>query len=399
MENRQTYTPESELQARCAGLQRHLRKNDIGGALIVQNADLFYFSGTVQQAQLFVPAEGKPVLMVRKDVERSRRESALQQVVALKSPKQIPTLLEQRGIALPKKIGMELDVLPANQYLSFSRLFETSEIVDISMAIRMIRAVKSPYEIERIRDAARLSDHLAAFAPSVLREGITEIELAGRLEAEARKWGHQGIVRMRMFGGELFYGHVMAGATAAAPSYLASPTGGAGVNPAIAQGASMRPIGRHEPVLVDMVFALDGYLSDHTRIFSLGELPDELTAAHHAMIDIQEKIKAAAKPGVAAGDLYDLATAAAESAGLGDYFMGAGDQRIRFVGHGIGLEVDEFPFLAKGQDLALEAGMIIALEPKAIIAGKGVVGVENTHVVTKDGLEQFGTAQEDIVVL
>ncbi len=399
MENRHTYTPLNELETRCASLQQHMREKDIDGALIVQNVDLFYFSGTCQQARLYVPAEGEPVLMVRKDVERARAESALSRVVAFSSQKEIPAILKQHGMAMPGKIGMELDVLPANQYLSFSRLFESPEIVDISTDIRMIRAVKSPYEIEIIRKAARLSDHLAEFVPSVLTEGITEIELAGRIEAEARKWGHQGITRMRMFGAELFYGHVMAGAAAATPSYLASPTGGIGVNPAIAQGPSMRPIGRHEPVLVDLVFAIDGYMSDHTRIFAIGDPPDELAAAHNAMLDIQSAVKTAAKPGVAAGDLYDLAVSKAEAHGLGPYFMGAGEQRIRFVGHGIGLEIDEFPFLAKGQDLALKAGMIIALEPKAILPGKGVVGVENTHVVTEAGLEQLGTIREDIVVV
>ena len=79
--------------------------------------------------------------------------------------------------------------------------------------------------------------------------------------------------------------------------------------------------------------------------------------------------------------------------------MGAGNERIRFVGHGIGLEVDEFPFLAAGQKLELQPGMTIALEPKLIFPGQGVVGIENTHVVTDDGLEQFGEFPDDIVII
>ncbi len=337
--------------------------------------------------------------MVRKDIDRARAESAIARIVPFSSPREIPDILEQHGIGRPAALGLEFDVLPTSQYLSFSRLFDTSRMVDISTGIRMNRAVKSPYEIGLIRKAAGFSDRLAAAVPSLLKEGMTEIELAGRIEAEARKWGHQGIVRMRLWGAELFYGHVMAGAAAAAPSYLSSPTGGIGVNPAIAQGSSMRPIRRHEPVLVDLVFALDGYLSNHTRIFSLGDLPAELTAAHNAMIDIQEIIKAAAKPGVTGGELYDLAVTEAGARGLGDYFMGVGDQRIRFIGHGVGLELDEFPFLAKGQQMPLETGMIIALEPKIILPEKGVVGVENTHVVTETGLEQLGTFREEIVIV
>jgi len=392
-------TPPDELNARVRKLQQHLQEKQIQGALILQNTDLFYFSGTIQQAHLFIPAEGEAVLMVRKDIERARAESALNQVVSFSSPKQIPDILAGHGISMPARLGMELDVLPANLYFNFIRLFENAEITDISTAIRMIRAVKSDYEIDKIRTAARFSDRLAACVPDLLKEGIPEVELAGRIEAEARKMGHQGIVRMRLWGAELFYGHVMAGSAAAVPSYLSSPTGGAGVNAYVAQGAGMRPVGRNEPVLVDMVFAFEGYNSDHARIYSIGELPADLTAAHQVMRDIQEAVKKAAMPGTVAGDLYELALNMAEDKGLGDCFMGTGAQRIRFVGHGIGLELDEFPFLARGQKLALEPGMIIALEPKVIFPEKGVVGVENTHVVTQNGLEQLGEYPEEIIVI
>ncbi len=399
MQNEQNLTPLNELRSRLAKLQENLIKNSFDGALIIQNADLFYFSGTSQQGQLYVPAEGEPVLMVRKDFDRARAESALPNVVSFSSPKQIPGILKDFGIGIPETLGMEFDVLPTTQYFSYAKLFKKTRLLDISPEIRIIRAVKSPYEIEIIRKAAVLSDRLAESVPSLLKEGITEIELAGLIEANARKWGHQGIIRMRLFGAELFYGHVMAGANAAVPSYLSSPTGGAGLNPAVAQGSSMRPIGRNEPVLVDLVFALDGYCSDHTRIFSIGPLPDDLVAAQRAMLEVQEAVKKAATPGTMAGDLYEIAVSRADSAGLSDYFMGVGEHRIRFVGHGVGLELDEFPFLAKGQKMPLEKGMIIALEPKVIIPGKGVVGIENTHVVTENGLEQLGKFREDIIVV
>ncbi len=398
-ETDQQYTPLPELQSRVNRLQGLLRQNDIDGTLILQNSDLFYFSGTGQQAQLYVPATGEPILMVRKDLKRAATESPLPHILPFTSPRQIPAILKRYGCKLPDRLGLECDVLPANQYLGFQTLFSPCELVDASPAIRFIRAIKSDYEIDLLRKAAQLSDQLAEAVPELLREGMPEIELAGLIEATARKWGHQGIIRMRLWGSELFYGHVMAGPSAAAPSYLASPTGGIGVNPAIAQGSSLQPIPRHVPVLVDFVFARNGYLSDHTRIFSIGELPDDLTAAHHAMLSIQDLLKKEAKPEMACGALYEIAIAKAADMGLADYFMGVGELRIRFVGHGIGLELDEFPFLAKGQEMKLAPGMIIALEPKAIFPGRGVVGIENTHLVTESGLEQFGTFREDIVVV
>ena len=153
---------------------------------------------------------------------------------------------------------------------SISALFKDARIEDISLEIRLIRAVKSDFEIEKIRAAIHLSDTVAARVPELLVVGKTEVALAGELEGYARSLGHQGIVRMRMWGSELFYGHLMAGDGAAVPSYLASPTGGTGVSSVIGQGAGFRKIGANEPVLVDYVFALDGYISDHARIFSIG---------------------------------------------------------------------------------------------------------------------------------
>jgi Xaa-Pro aminopeptidase len=259
--------------------------------------------------------------------------------------------------------------------------------------------VKSPYELDLIRQAAAFSDQIAGLMPDLLHPGMTEIELAGMVEAQARRLGHQGIARMRLFGAEMFYGHLMAGPSAAVPSFLASPTGGASVSPAVAQGSGFRKIQRNEPILLDYVFAWQGYISDHTRIFSIGRLPRMLVEAHEHMLDVQEHIKKMATPGTAAGDLYDAAVKMVEEKGIAANFMGSGDDRIRFIGHGVGLEVDEFPFLAKGQKMKLQEGMTIALEPKMIFPGKGVVGIENTHVVTPDGLRQLTRAEEQIVIV
>ena len=135
-------------------------------------------------------------------------------------------------------------------------------------------------------------------APELLKAGKTEVALAGELESYARSLGHQGIVRMRLWGSELFYGHLLSGPSAAVPSYLASPTAGPGVSAVVGQGASFKKIEKNEPVLFDYVFALQGYISDHARIFSIGTLPDELMEAHEAMLEIQEKTKKQALPGV-----------------------------------------------------------------------------------------------------
>jgi len=389
-------TPLSELEHRIQALQTKMAADDLDGILVIQNSDLFYFAGTAQQAHLYIPADGQPIVMVRKDLARARAESPLERIVPLSSPRQIPEILNEYEYPRPASLGLESDVLPVNLYFAYQKIFSACRIRDASTLIRMTRAVKSAYEIELITEAARRADQVAGSMGALLEPGLTEIELAGLVEARARALGHQGFVRMRLWGSEMFYGHLMSGPAAAVPSYLASPTGGTGTSPAFAQGPGFRKIGRNETVLLDYVFAWQGYLADHTRIFATGELPDELKQAHAAMLDIQEMIKTAARPGVPAGELYALALVRATEQGLDAFFMGAGDQRVRFIGHGIGVELDEFPFLAKGQKLPLAAGMVIALEPKVVMPGKGVVGIENTHVVEANGLRQLTVFEEAI---
>ncbi len=398
METSVLAVPAGEIQARIRNFQAGMREKQVEGSLIIQKTDLFYFAATAQQGWLYVPAEGEALLMIFKDVERAGVESPLP-VISLVSPKKIPDILQERGCPLPNVLGMELDVLPANLYFQYAAIFKDARVVDVSTEIRLIRAVKSDYEIGLLRYAAAMSDQVAAKVPEILREGMTEVALAGEMEAYARSLGHQGIVRMRLWGSELFYGHLMSGPAAAVPSYLASPTGGQGVSPLIGQGAGFKKITRNEPVLFDYVFAWQGYISDHTRVFSIGPLPDELLRAHAAMLEIQEEVKGRAVPGVSSGDLYETMIALAADKGYEEFFMGVGDRKIRFTGHGVGLELDEFPFIAKGQKLPLAKGMIIALEPKVILPGKGVVGIENTHLVTETGLESLTKFDDGIMML
>lgn len=381
--------PAEELARRIQGLQASLCARELDGGLIVQKADRFYYTGTTQQGWLWVPAEGVPLFMVFKDLDRARAESGLDQIIPLLSPKKIPQALADHGHALPKTMGLEMDVMPANTYFGFQKIFADTRIEDISTPIRLQRAVKSAFEIDRIRAACALADEVAFQVPKLAEEGMTEAELAGLVEAHARKLGHQGTITMRLWDNHLFYGHIMCGSSAAVPGSLSSPTAGPGLNPFVGQGPSMNRLARNQPLLVDYVFALDGYLADHARIFALGKLPDEIVRAHEAMLEIQERVKTMACPGAVTGEIYDAMAEMADAKGYGDVFMGAAAPRIRFAGHGLGIELDEFPFIAKGQTLKLAPGMTIALEPKVILPGKGVAGIENTCLVTETGLRSL----------
>ena len=173
-------------------------------------------------------------------------------------------------------------MLPVGQFLRLEALLPGAATEDVGPDIVRQRAVKSAWEIERIRAAAAIADEVCGLVPELLEEGLTEAEFAGRVEAQARRLGHEGIIRMRGFNQEMFYGQLLTGISGAAASYLDTPLAGTGLSPAVPQGVSFRRIGRGEPVVLDFVPVRNGYIADFTRIFSLGELPAPLLDAYRA---------------------------------------------------------------------------------------------------------------------
>jgi Xaa-Pro dipeptidase len=398
VEPRAVLTPAAELAGRIHGLQAALAGLGLDAALLQQNADLYYYAGTVQQSSLYVPVEGEPILFVRKVAERARLESALGSIEQLASPKDLPRAIQERYGAVPARVGAELDVLPVTQFRRLEKLFPEAAFEDVGRAVVRQRAVKSPWEVERVRVAAAVADEVSRLIPGLLEEGLTEVEFAGRVEAEARRLGHEGYIRMRGFNQEMFYGQLLTGESGTVPSYLDTPLAGTGLSASVAQGASFRRIGRGEPVVFDFVPVRDGYMADFTRAYSIGPLPAELTHAYEAALAVQRAATAAARPGVPCRDVWEAARAAAAAAGLAAGFMGHGAAQVPYVGHGIGIELDELPVLT-GSSLELESGMVFALEPKFVLPGLGAIGIENTWVVTGDGVERLTLASEELVIV
>ena len=393
-------TPAIELINRIKKLQKEMAIHKLGAVLMLQNADLFYFTGSIQQGALYVPLEGEPLYFVRKDHGRARMESGLKEVVPFSSPKDIPGLLNDFNYPMPTKLGMELDVIPVIVMNRFSKAVGKPDVTDATPLIRSVRAVKSDYEINILKDAALIVDKVCKRAREVIREGMTDLELVAELEFTARNAGHQGLVRMRGFNNELFFGHVFSGTDSAIPTYSDTPLGGVGLNPSFPQGASYKKIRRHEPITVDFSGIFDGYIVDQTRMFSIGELPDQLTNAYNDMVAIQEHAKQVAQPGVSWGGLYEECLQMACDLGHEDHFMGAKGAQVSFIGHGTGVELDEYPFIARGfNDVQLERNMVFAFEPKVVYPGLGAVGVENTFWVGKDGLKHLTFTDQELAIL
>lgn len=402
-------TPLEELQARAHRLQELVREADLDGVMATQNADVFYLSGTVQQAQVYVPAQGELVLMVRKHPGRARLDSRLpeKQIVTVRSLRELPGLIEAAGgNARPASLGFELDTLPVSIFQAYEKALQTTgaRLVDAGALFRRVRAIKSEYEVGMIRRAAIVADIGLRAAAANLHEGIREVELAALVEAAMRAAGHSGIIRIRAYGQEMHIGQLLVGEQGWLPSFMNSPGGGPGLGPWSPMGAGTRAIGRGEPIYLDYTGEWGGYIADQTRMLSIGPLSPFWTDAYGAMREVAAYLERTVRPGVTSGDLFDMALEQATALGYGDHFMGPPEecspgQKVPFVGHGVGLELDEWPPLQRGADTPLQAGMVLAVEPKLVFEGRGAIGIEDTYLLTDSGLESLTFSRRDIVVV
>ncbi|UFS71276.1 Xaa-Pro peptidase family protein [Geomonas sp. RF6] len=393
-------TPKTELEGRCRKVQAMMADAGLDALIVLQNADLFYFTGTIQCGTLYIPVAGEPLYLVRRDLVRARAESALSAVLPGNSMRDLPPLLNDYGLPHPKRIGMELDVVPVNFFQKYATLFKDAVISDASDIIRRARMIKSGYEIDLLREGGRQCDVVYRRAAEVIREGISELELAAELERAARLEGHQGYLRMRGFNAEIFMDQVLSGSESATPSFSNTPLGGAGLNPSFGQGATRKMLVRNEQVLVDFGACCDGYIVDQTRVFGIGSVPPRIAAAYADMLKVQELMLRLVAQRESCGDVYDACLSLAAELGYADSFMGLKTSQVSFIGHGVGIELDEYPFIAAGMHkMTFEPGMVFAFEPKAVFAEHGAVGIENTFLVTENGVERLTYSSEELVLL
>jgi Xaa-Pro dipeptidase len=381
------YTPLDEIESRLDRVKTRMEKQGIEALLVVQKMDFYYLSGTTQDGLLFLPVEGNPLLMIKRELERAKVDSPLRDVVALKSLRDIPSLIQTYWHRRPHELGLEFDVLPVSDYLRLQKLFPGIRFVDISSILRETRKIKSPFEIDLMRAAGKIGKRVYQEARKILRKGMTEIEFGGLLEAVAKRHGHEGLLRVRSLNYEAYTWHVLSGPTGGIVSQSDSPMGGLGLSPAFPVGASLRVMRAHEPILVDFGTCTHGYQADETRMFSVGKLKQKFIDAYKACLEIHDAVLEETRPGADCQGIFMKTLQLADKLGYKDSYLGPPGLQTRFIAHGIGLELNELPFIARGQSYALEKGMTFALEPKIVFPGEGSVGVENTVAVTEKGYE------------
>ncbi len=387
--------PAGDLFERIGNLKRSMSEGGIDFALIYQNVDFFYFTGTVQKGILAVPLTGDPLLFVEKSIERAKRETPLP-IVPVTGERQIGEILKGEGV-VKGVAGLELDVLPVALFERLKKLVGFDRYLDIWPAVRDLRAIKSPFEIDQMRKSGRMLSHVFKAARGVVREGATELEIDAVLVAEGRKMGHQGFLRMRGINQEMTTITLQSGYSGAISTYADSPIAGMGITPAVPIGSSFKKVERGIPVTIDYGGGYNGYTTDETRVFVAGELKELFRRPYEAAREILEDLMSYAGPGTDCTEIFLRAEKVVKKAGLQEYFMGYGEGKVSFIGHGIGLEINELPVITARHAKILEEGMVFAIEPKFVLPPHGAIGIEVDFLVGPRGLERITDDSIDII--
>lgn len=352
-------------------------------AVIFSKLNLLYFTGSMPEGMLLIERDKPAKLWVRRSYGRSRDESRFPFIQPMDSYREVAGAYPQ----IPGVVYLETEFVPLAMYQRFQKHFPFSEFKSLDFQVAMTRSVKSAWELGYMEQAGAIHQRvLEERVPAILREGMSELELAGALYQAMLEEGHQGVARFNMFDTELVVGQIGFGESSLYPTNFNGPGGNYGMGPAMpGLGSRERRLKKGELVFVDMGIGVNGYHSDKTMVYQYGgQLPEEVLAVHQQCVDLQHQIAAQLKPGKVPAEIYESVMAGLSPDFL-ENFMGYGTRQVKFLGHAIGLTVDELPVLAKGFDEPLQENMVFAVEPKKGIRGIGMVGIENTFVVTPKG--------------
>lgn len=381
----QNQVPSTELQSRMVRFreQMNLANPEWQIAVVFSKINLFYFTGTIQDGMLWIQRDNEAIFWVRRSFERALMESAFATIKPMNS---FRDAAENTG-KLPPYVYLETETVPLAMYQRFQKYFPFQGTKPLDAQIASTRAIKSIYELSLMEKAGKIHEKvLETIVPQLLEEGLSEATFATRLFTEMVKEGHQGISRFAMYDTEMVLGHIGFGESSIYPTSFNGPGGNYGVGPAVPSlGSSTCKLKKGDLIFVDVGCGVEGYHTDKTVTYAFGApLPDYAVETHRRCVDIQHQIAGMLKPGNIPSEIYNTIIGSLDDEFLQN-FMGFGNRQVKFLGHGIGLTIDELPVLAQGFDEPLKEGMVFAVEPKKGIQGIGMVGIENTFVVTPQG--------------
>ena len=382
-----------EMKSRVHEVQKQTVHDKVDACIISSPVNLYYLNGYIFDGYMYILPEREPMLFVKRPVNLTADN-----IEFIRKPEQLPELLAKHNLPVPKRILLENDVISYNAVSRFQKALQMPEMKSISAFMRVIRSVKSDSELAQIRQSAISHARVYQQIPSLYKPGMTDLDLQIEIEYAMRREGSIGAFRSFGENMDIFMGSLLAGDNAQTASPFDFALGGKGIDPLLPLGSANKPLKEGTTIMVDMAGNYTQYYDDMTRTFSVGEIPDEAHRAHQLSIRMHEEFMKFLKPGVACSDVYNRAMEMVVENKMEAYFMGT-TQQAKFIGHGVGLEINEPPVFAPRSREILQTGMAIALEPKFVLPGIGAVGIENTYFVTDAGLEKVTVCEEEIVVL
>ncbi len=376
--------PLTELEDRLNRFRARMDKTQPGWemAAITGKVPLYYFTGTMPDGLFLVPHDGDAVFWVRQSYERATDESFFPDLRKMRSYRDVAAGMGK----IPREVFLETDLVPIAQLERMQKHLPFTQVKPVDAEVSAVRAKKSPYQLSLMERTGKIHRHvLEDCVPGMLTEGIDEVTFGCDLYSLMVKEGHQGIIRFGMFN-EMLLGQIGFGTSSISPICVDTPGGVSGMHPSVPQmGCRERKLGKGDLVVIDIGCGYNGYQTDKTLSYMFGRpVPDAAIQEHIRCVEIQDTMASMLKPGAIPSEIYRTIMAGIEPSFLTN-FMGFGDRRVKFLGHGIGLWIDETPVIAEGFDEPLEEGMVFALEPKKGIPEVGLVGIENTYIVTPQG--------------
>jgi Xaa-Pro aminopeptidase len=352
-------------------------------AVIFSKINLYYFTGTMQDGMLIIPRNGEETFWVRRSYERAMNESLFQEIRSMNSFRDTIGSVSK----FPDTVYLETEVVPLALYERFHKYFPFDNVKPVDIHVATVRAIKSEYELSFMRKAGKIHQKvLEVIVPEILLEGMSEADLATELFQILMENGHHGVSRFSMFDTEILLGHVGFGVSSIYPTYLDSASGNSGLSPAVPLfGNRDRKLNKGDLVFIDVGCGVNGYNTDKTMTYMFNRsLPQYALDAHNKCVEIQDEIALLLKPGAIPSEIYKKIMNSLDKDFLIN-FMGFANRKVKFLGHGIGLLIDELPVIAEGFNEPLQEGMVFAIEPKKGIKNIGMVGTENTYIVTSKG--------------
>jgi len=381
----QVRVPLSELNSRLARFRKEMDSSypTWEMAVIFSKINQYYFTGTMQDGMLLIPRNNEAVYWVRRSYERALDESFFPEIKPMESFRDAAAFSKK----LPDTVYIETEIVPLALLQRFQKYFPFANVRPLDMQIAAVRAIKSSYELSFMKQSGKIHQHvLEEIVPTMLCEGINEADFAADLYAVMVREGYHGVSRFSMFDTQTTMGQIGFGESSIYPTCFNGPGGNYGLSPAVPMlGSRERKLGCGDLVFVDIGCGVEGYHTDKTMVYMFGApLPDEAIKVHHQCVDIQNQVAAMLKPGAIPSKIYKTIMEGLSPEFLQN-FMGYGNRKVKFLGHGCGLTIDELPVIAEGFDEPLQEGMVFALEPKKGMKDIGMVGIENTFIVTPEG--------------